>query len=129
MLTIMSRAFVKDADDVEELPDRPISENSNEVTPEGLQQIEAALMAAREAYAAAQANGDREPLASARRDLQYWTTRLQPPWWRQSQTIIPLFALVTQSRSFGTMAASRLSGSLEKTKPIRRAGLSRTPLL
>jgi transcription elongation GreA/GreB family factor len=71
----MSRAFVKDADDVEELPDRPISENSNEVTREGLQQIEAALTAAQEAYAAAQVNGDRERLASAGRDLRYWTAR------------------------------------------------------
>jgi transcription elongation GreA/GreB family factor len=67
--------LVKDADDVEELPDRPISENSNEVTREGLQQIEAALTAAQEAYAAAQANGDRERLASAGRDLRYWTAR------------------------------------------------------
>jgi transcription elongation GreA/GreB family factor len=71
----MSRAFVKDADDVEELPDRPISENSNEVTREGLQQIEAALTAAQEAYAGAQANGDRERLARAGRDLRYWTAR------------------------------------------------------
>jgi len=71
----MSRAFVKDADDVEELPDRPISENSNEVTREGLQQIEAALTAAQEAYAAAQANGDRERLASTGRDLRYWMAR------------------------------------------------------
>jgi transcription elongation GreA/GreB family factor len=71
----MSRAFVKDADDVEGLPDRPISENSNEVTREGLQQIEAALTAAQEAYAAAQVVGDREGLASAGRDLRYWMAR------------------------------------------------------
>jgi transcription elongation GreA/GreB family factor len=71
----MSRAFVKDADEVEELPDRPISDHSNEVTREGLQQIEAALTAAQDAFAAAQATGDREGLASAGRDLRYWTAR------------------------------------------------------
>jgi transcription elongation GreA/GreB family factor len=71
----MSRAFVKDADETEELPDRPISEHSNDVTREGFLQIEAALTAAQEAYAAAQATGDREKLASAGRDLRYWTAR------------------------------------------------------
>ena len=43
----MSRAFVKDAEGVDELPDRPISDHPNEVTREGLRQIEAALTAAR----------------------------------------------------------------------------------
>ena len=37
----MSRAFVKESDEVEELPDRLISEHPNLVTPEGLAQIEA----------------------------------------------------------------------------------------
>jgi transcription elongation GreA/GreB family factor len=71
----MSRAFVKDADAIDELPDRPVSEHSNEVTREGLQQIEAALTAAQEAYAAAQATGDRDALSAAGRDLRYWTAR------------------------------------------------------
>jgi transcription elongation GreA/GreB family factor len=71
----MSRAFVKDADAIDELPDRPISEHPNKVTPEGLQQIEAALTAAQEAYAAAQATGDRDALSAAGRDLRYWTAR------------------------------------------------------
>jgi transcription elongation GreA/GreB family factor len=71
----MSRAFVKDADAIDELPDRPISEHPNKVTPEGLQQIEAALTAAQEAYAAAQATGERDALSAAGRDLRYWTAR------------------------------------------------------
>jgi transcription elongation GreA/GreB family factor len=71
----MSRAFVKDADAIDELPDRPISGHPNEVTREGLRQIESALTAAQEAYAAAQLVGDREGLASAGRDLRYWTAR------------------------------------------------------
>jgi len=79
----MSRAFVKDADEVEELPDRPISGHPNEVTREGLQQIEAALTTAQDAYAAAQAIGDRAGLASAGRDLRYWMAR------RASAVVVP----------------------------------------
>jgi len=71
----MSRAFVKDADGIDELPDRPISDQPNEVTREGLQQIEAALATAQDAYAGAQATGDREGLSGAGRDLRYWTAR------------------------------------------------------
>ncbi len=71
----MSRAFVKDADAIDELPDRPISAHPNEVTREGLRRIESALTAAQEAFAAAQLVGDREGLASAGRNLRYWTAR------------------------------------------------------
>jgi transcription elongation GreA/GreB family factor len=68
----MSRAFVKDTEDVEDLPDRPISELPNDVTAEGLRRIEQALAAAQ---AAAQSAGDRTALASARRDFRYWNAR------------------------------------------------------
>ena len=71
----MSRAFVKDREDVEDLPDRPISELPNDVTPEGLHQIEQALAAAHAAQAAAQEAADRDALASARRDVRYWSAR------------------------------------------------------
>jgi hypothetical protein len=54
----MSRAFVKEQDNpVEELPERPISEHPNDVTPEGATRIDAELAAARTAYAAAQNSG------------------------------------------------------------------------
>jgi transcription elongation GreA/GreB family factor len=71
----MSRAFVKDREDVEDLPDRPISDLPNDVTPEGLRQIEQALSAAHAAQAAAQEAADRDALASARRDVRYWSAR------------------------------------------------------
>jgi transcription elongation GreA/GreB family factor len=71
----MSRAFVKDMEDIEDLPDRPISELPNDVTEEGLQQIEQALSEAQAAHAAAQAAGDRGAVASARRDIRYWSAR------------------------------------------------------
>jgi transcription elongation GreA/GreB family factor len=73
----MSRAFVKeqDIDAVEDLPDRPVSEHPNDVTPEGLAQIEAALAAARKAHGAAQAADDRAAMASAAREQRYWSAR------------------------------------------------------
>lgn len=74
----MSRAFVKGQDDefIQELPDRPISEHPNDVTPEGLAQIEQAVAQARADVAAAQENDDRNERARASRDLRYWTARL-----------------------------------------------------
>ena len=72
----MSRAFVKETDDgFEGLPDKPISEHPNDVTKEGLQQIEAAVTAAQQAHAAAQASGDRAAMATASRELRYWSAR------------------------------------------------------
>ena len=71
----MSRAFVKETEDVEDLPDRPISDLPNDVTDEGLRQIEHALAAAQAAQAAAQSAGDRAALAGARRDVRYWSAR------------------------------------------------------
>jgi transcription elongation GreA/GreB family factor len=71
----MSRAFVKDAEEIEGLPDRPISDLPNDVTVEGLNRIEEALAGAEAAQAAAQSADDRAALASARRDLRYWSAR------------------------------------------------------
>src|SRR6266699_1174191 len=125
----MSRAFVKDADAIDELPDRPISGHTNEVTREGLRQIESVLTAAQEAYTAAQQVGDREGLASAGRDLRYWTARrstavvVPEP---QDNSIVRFGHTVTIARDDGR---SRSSGSLDRTRPTQRAGQSRMFLL
>jgi transcription elongation GreA/GreB family factor len=79
----MSRAFVKETEDVEDLPDRPISDLPNAVTAEGLRRIEQALAAAQAAQAVAQSAGDRAALAHARRDVRYWSAR------RATATVIP----------------------------------------
>ncbi|MGY3615341.1 transcription elongation factor GreA [Bradyrhizobium sp. USDA 10063] len=72
----MSRAFVREGEgNLDDLPDRPISDAPNDVTREGLAQIEAAVAAAQEALAAAQGEGDRTAIASASRDLRYWSAR------------------------------------------------------
>ncbi|MEH2528731.1 MULTISPECIES: transcription elongation factor GreA [unclassified Bradyrhizobium] len=79
----MSRAFVKETADTEDLPDRPISDLPNDVTAEGFRRIEEALVAAQAAQAAAQAAGDRHALATARRDVRYWSAR------RATAAVIP----------------------------------------
>ena len=71
----MSRAFVKESDEVEELPDRLISEHPNLVTPEGLAQIEAEVARFDAAHAEAVRAHDRAAIAVAARDLRYWTAR------------------------------------------------------
>jgi transcription elongation GreA/GreB family factor len=71
----MSRAFVNEDHFVEDLPDRPISDHPNLVTGNGLMLIDAALQTARRDYGEAQAAGDRGALASAGRDLRYWSAR------------------------------------------------------
>lgn len=71
----MSRAFVKESDDVPELPDRPVSEHPNFVTEKGLAQIEAEIAAHRAALTEAQAAEDRPAMAAASRELRYWSAR------------------------------------------------------
>ncbi|MEP6967494.1 MAG: transcription elongation factor GreA [Pseudomonadota bacterium] len=78
----MSVAFTTEEDlesAAAELPDRPISPHPNLVTREGLAALDAALKAARGAYAAAKAGrdvaADRTPLARAARDLRYYAAR------------------------------------------------------
>jgi len=75
----MSRAFVREQDgaELEELPDRLISEHPNLVTPEGLEQIEAEVRRLTEAHAAARAAEDRSQIAATARDLRYWSARQQ----------------------------------------------------
>ena len=78
----MSVAFTRE-EDVEaaaaNIPDRPISPHPNLVTTEGLAQLEEAYLAAKAAYAAAQAAGDigadRTAMARATRDLRYYGAR------------------------------------------------------
>ena len=72
----MSRAFVKEQESIDELPDRLISEHANLVTPEGLAHIESELQRADAAHAAAQMSGDRSVVAATARELRYWSARL-----------------------------------------------------
>ncbi len=74
----MSRAFTKESDgqELDELPERPVSAHRNLVTPRGLQLIEERVRELRAAVSSARAAADRGALGSAERDLRYWTQRL-----------------------------------------------------
>src|SRR3954451_23256687 len=106
----MSRAFVKDtdADAVEDLPDRPVSEYPNDVTAEGLAQIEAAVAAAQAALGSAQALGDRAAMAQASRDLRYWSAR------RATARVVPDSDDATQVR-FGVTVIILRDDAREQT--------------
>lgn len=72
----MSRAFVKEQDDVpEDLPERPVSGNPNFVTARGLGLIDAEIDTCRKLLAQGQHAQDKSAIARASRDLRYWTLR------------------------------------------------------
>ncbi len=74
----MSRAFTRDGqegEDAQVLPERPVSTERNFVTARGLALIESDLRQARNAFAAAEAAGDRIAMGNAARDIRYWAAR------------------------------------------------------
>jgi transcription elongation GreA/GreB family factor len=133
----MSRAFVKEMDGDEELPDRPVSAHPNLVTPEGLARIEATLAELHQAHAAAQAAGDRSALARAARELRYWTAprasaqMIEPP---QDNARVQFGATVTIRRDDGRRQTWRIvgedeadpaRGTLSHVSPVARALMGR----
>jgi transcription elongation factor GreB len=78
----MSRAFMKETDAAPggDLPERPVSEHVNYVTPAGLAQLRASATALEEQRLALLAKGDdpmaQESLAHIDRDLRYYEARL-----------------------------------------------------
>jgi transcription elongation GreA/GreB family factor len=132
----MSRAFVKEpggGDAFEQLPDRPISEHPNLVTPEGLARIEATLARLHEEHARAQRAADRASLATIGRDLRYWTARRSTaqPMPAPEQTDTVQFGLtVTLLRDDGRRQTYRIvgedeaepaQGTLSYVSPVARA--------
>jgi transcription elongation GreA/GreB family factor len=118
----MSRAFVKESDvDTIDLPDRPLSEHPNFVTPEGLAAIERSLNRFNAAHTAAVDKNDRAAIASARRELRYWGARRA-----SAQVIEPAAdtsrvhfgATVTVRRDDGRMQTFRLVGE-DEAEPAR----------
>ena len=129
----MSRAFVKEQDGVDELPDRLISEHPNLVTAEGLTQIEAEVARVDAAHASAQAAGDRSEMAATARDLRYWSARLAsaelvpPP---ADFTQVQFGSKVTIERGDGRTQTYRIvgedeadpaKGSISYVSPLARA--------
>ncbi len=80
----MSRAFVKEPDPDapgEDVPDRPVSEHANYVTPQGRRQLETEVAELERRRHEAAAQGDdpvaREQLRHLDRDLRYYRRRLE----------------------------------------------------
>lgn len=77
----MSRAFVKeDGQDIEPLPDLPVSAHPNYVTPRGLASLQARLRETQGTLAALRARPerlDKLPEAAAERDIRYLEQRLR----------------------------------------------------
>ncbi|MGE5157250.1 MAG: transcription elongation factor GreA [Gemmatimonas sp.] len=133
----MSRAFVNEDTFVDALPDRPVSEHANLVTARGLALIEQALDAARTAYGEAQAAGDRERLASAGRDLRYWSARRATAQLRAPTTgadVVQFGHAITIEREDGRKQTFRIvgedeadpaQGSISYVSPLARALLGK----
>jgi transcription elongation GreA/GreB family factor len=135
----MSRAFVReqDADHVENLPDRPVSEHPNVVTENGMAQIEAALAEARTAHALAQASSDRASIAATARDVRYWSARratahIVPA--SSDRTKVHFGATVTILRDNGRKQTFRIvgedeadpaKGSISHVAPLAKAMLGK----
>jgi len=118
----MSRAFVKETDDVQEiLPDRPISPHPNLVTPRGLALIERDLSAAATEHKAAQASQDRAAIARMARDFRYWTSHrgsAQVVVLPRTADAVRFGSIVTISRDDGRVQTFQIVGRM---RPIRHA--------
>ncbi|MBS0237419.1 MAG: transcription elongation factor GreA [Proteobacteria bacterium] len=112
----MSRAFVKESDAVEELPDRLISEHRNLVTLEGLTLIEAEVERLKAELAEAQQASDRDAIQRVSRDLRYWKQRLataevqKPP---SDRAAVAFGSVVTLERDDGRIQKYRIVGEDE----------------
>lgn len=110
----MSRAFTKEPDGTEvfeDLPERPIGDEVNLVTPRGYELIEAEIARLRSILARAQAESSRSVIAEASRDLRYWAAR------QASAEIVPLPAETSEVR-FGHKVTIRREDGRDQTYQI-----------
>jgi len=112
----MSRAFVKEDDDVDALPDREVSPHPNYVTPEGLRFIDAQVGHFSHQYAEARAAGNRGRIANAGRDLKYWRQRRASAQVIEAQpdrSLVHFGSVVTIERNDGSLQDWRIVGEDE----------------
>lgn len=134
----MSRAFVKETETVEELPDRLVSAHRNLVTRQGLAQIEAEVARLHEELAAAHEEGDREAIARANRDLRYWNQRLGSAEVQPEPTdfsVVSFGVTVTLERDDGRVQKFKIvgedeadpaKGSISYVSPLAQALLGKS---
>ena len=112
----MSRAFVRETEALDELPERLVSEHRNLVTPEGLALIEGEIKRLQEDLAAAHEAADRNGVARASHDLRYWNQRLATAELQPVTTdvsIVAFGARVTLERDDGRIQKFRIVGEDE----------------
>jgi len=107
----MSSAFQRELDRedaIPDLPDRPVSTARNLVTPEGLIQIENEVEHWAEELKKAQAAEDKAQVATAGRELRYWTAR------RSNAEVVEPIADHTEVR-FGHRVTIETEGGKRRT--------------
>jgi transcription elongation GreA/GreB family factor len=107
----MSSAFQRELDRedaIPDLPDRPVSTARNLVTPEGLIQIENEVEHWAEELKKAQAAEDKAHVASAGRELRYWSAR------RSNAEVVEPIADHTEVR-FGHKVTVECEGGKKRT--------------
>jgi transcription elongation GreA/GreB family factor len=127
----MSRAFVKEVEqEIDNLPDRPVSTHPNFVTAEGLAAIDRALGRFAAANKAAVAKNDRTAIAAIQRELRYWNARrstaqvIEPS---ADKSKIHFGTTVTVRRDDGRAQTFRIVGE-DEAEPARSTISSVSPL-
>jgi transcription elongation GreA/GreB family factor len=116
----MSRAFVKETDAVEELPEKLVSEHRNLVTSEGLVLIEAEVERLQDELAEAQRVSDRDAIQRASRDLRYWNQRLGSAEVQNvpvDLSVVSFGSTVTLERDDGRIQKFQIVGEDESDPP------------
>jgi transcription elongation GreA/GreB family factor len=112
----MSRAFVKETDAVDELPEKLVSEHRNLVTPEGLASIQAEVERLQDDLAEGQRTGDRDVIQRVSRDLRYWNQRLASAEVQDAPAdtaVVSFGSTVTLERDDGRVQKFRIVGEDE----------------
>ena len=110
----MSRAFVKESEEIEPLPERSVSSHPNYVTARGQVLIETELVRLSSVYAEAQVSADRDALARIGRDLRYWQQRRA-----SAQTVSP-FANPDEVHFGSTVTLKRNTVTLKRNDGRRQ---------
>lgn len=134
----MSRAFVKESDAVDELPDLVISEHPNYVTAKGLELTERMVVDLLAGLADARRQEDRSAVSATLRELRYWDSRrasaiLVPP--PTDTATVRFGSIITIERDDGRRQSFQIvgedeadpsEGTLSHASPLARSLLGRT---
>lgn len=134
----MSRAFVKETDNVGTLPEREISPDLNYVTPQGLKSIDSEVERLSRQLAEARGGGDMTTAAAVARDLRYWQRRRASAQVVQTSSdfsSVHFGATVTVERDDGRIQRWRIvgedeadpaNGAISYIAPVARALMNRS---